>query len=550
MKNNLLKDMCLFVLGSLKEINPKENFTGLFSNWKNDLMAGITVAFIALPLALAFGVGSGLGPLSGLWGAIAGGLFGSLFGGSRIGVSGPTGPKMAQLAMIMIGYKLADGSPDIFYAFSIIFLSGVILIGLSFLRVGKLIYFTPYSVIAGFMCGIGVLVIILEIDPFLGLPNAKSVMEVIHTIPTILDKLKPHSFALSLGTFSLLYVYPKMAKKFFPKLAMIPSTLVALLLGSLVANFFHLDVDFIGEIPMGLPELLIPDYSKFEFGKYFYPALSLSGLAVFDSLLTCLVNDNLSGETHNSNRELFGQGVANMVAGVTGGLTTATATMRSVALYQSGGRTPLASFVHGLVLFSIAVFLGPVAAKIPLPCLAAILMKVGIDIIDYRVIPIVHRLPKSDLIVFLTVFVVTVVEDLLVAMGIGMAIACFRFVQEISRIYDIQNEQSEKDVEVKNNVITLKPQGPLFFGGVKKLNDKLALIKGPRKVIIDLREVNFIDLSGAFAIDDAIETLHKMGCSVEIIDPNKEIKNVLESLKLYEKWNTRLSLSAASNINY
>ncbi len=532
------KELFEFIKDSLKEINPKENFTGIFSNWKKDIMAGVTVAFIALPLALAFGVGSGLGPMSGLWGAIAGGLIGSLFGGSRIGVSGPTGPKMAQLAVIMIGYQLASGQPDIGFAFTIIFLSGVILAALSFLKVGRLIYYTPYSVIAGFMCGIGVLVIILELDPLLGLPNAKSVMEVVKTLPYALSHFKPHSLELSLGTLALLFLYPQITKR-VSFLRGVPSTLFALIVGSLFANLVGLSVDYIGEIPVGLPELTLPDFSKYSFSQYFLPALSLAGLAVFDSLLTCLVNDNLSGEKHNSDRELFGQGLANMTAGMIGGLTTATATMRSVALYKSGGRTVLASFTHGVVLLAIAVFLGPIAGKIPLPCLAAILLKVGIDIIDYRVLPVVHRLPLSDLIVFLTVFIVTVVEDLLVAMGIGMALACFRFVQEITKVYryELEKNVNENDIEeISKGHVSFSPKGPLFFGSVQKINDALNSVQGKNLIRIDLSQVVFIDLSGAFALDDAIENFRRNGIDVEVYSPNPEINKVLSSLNLYKKW--------------
>ncbi len=526
-----------FFKDSLEQVNPRENFKGIFSNWRKDLLAGVTVAFIALPLALAFGVGSGLGAMSGLWGAIAGGLIGSLFGGSRIGVSGPTGPKMAQLAVIMIGYQLASGAPDITFAFTIIFLSGVILVALSFLKVGRLIYYTPYSVIAGFMCGIGVLVIILELDPLLGLPNAKNVMDVLKGLPYAITHFRPHSVELSLGTLALLFAYPKISKR-ISFLRGIPGTLLALVVGSLVANFFGLDVDFIGNIPVGLPELHMPSFTSYTFSDYLLPSLSLAGLAVFDSLLTCLVNDNLSNDKHNSDRELFGQGLANIFAGLIGGLTTATATMRSVALFKSGGRTVFASFVHGLVLLAIAVFLGPVAAKIPLPCLAAILFKVGVDIIDYRVVPIAHKLPVSDLIVFITVLVVTVVEDLLVAMGIGMALACFRFVQEITKVYkyELDKDSNTEELSERDGNVTFSPKGPLFFGSVQKINNVLSGVSNQKSILIDLSNVVFIDLSGAFALDDAVKNFRERGVVVEIYSPKGEVNKVLENLNLYKKW--------------
>jgi SulP family sulfate permease len=530
----IVKDIYYFLLESINKINPRDNFNGLFSNWKPDIMAGITVAFIALPLALAFGVGSGLGASAGLWGAVAGGLFGSILGGSRIGVSGPTGPKMAQLAVIMASFTLADGSPDAIFAFTIILLSGLLLMGLSMLRISQLIYYTPYSVIAGFMCGIGVLVMILEIEPFLGVEGGKSVKEVIDTLPAAVTHINFESLFLSTSTLVLLFLYPKLSKRYSP-LQKIPSTLVALFFFSILANVIGMNVQYIGEIPVGLPNIVLPDFTKYEFSQYLFPAISLAGLAVFDSLLTCLVNDNLTGDKHNSDREVFGQGVANVAAGLLGGLTTATATMRSVAIHQSGGKTRLASFVHGLVLLAIALFLGPIAAMIPIPVLAGILFKVGIDILDYRVLNIVHKLPFSDLIVFATVLLVTVFDDLLVAMGIGMALACFRFVQEISSIYKVQSSVPATE-KLDDGILRITPSGPLFFGSVRSLSDELGKSDGSKKVEIDLSQVVFVDLSGAFALDDAISQLKQKGTEITIKPGNEVVQGTLSKLKLVERW--------------
>ncbi len=534
-RRGVLADLGRFLWGSLKEVSPKKNFVGLFSNWKIDIMAGITVAFIALPLALAFGVGSGLGASAGLWGAVCGGIIGSLFGGSRIGVSGPTGPKMAQLAVIMTSFTLADGSPDAVFAFTIIALSGLMLVGLSLLRVSQLIYYTPYSVIAGFMCGIGVLVMILEINPFLGVDGAGSVEAVIEGLPYTFTHINPGSVFLSLGTLLLLLAYPRITKA-IPPLSKIPGTLVGLIIFTVVANLLQMDVQYIGSIPMGLPALYFPDFSKYDLGAYIGPAASLAGLAVFDSLLTCLVNDNLSGDKHSPDREVFGQGLANMAAGLVGGLTTATATMRSVALYQSGGRTPFASFVHGAVLLAIALFLGPIAALIPIPVLAGILFKVGIDILDYRVLNIVHRLPASDMIVFTTVLLVTVFHDLLVAMGIGMALACFRFVQEMANVYQQHQHISKPEPELQTDVVRFAPSGPLFFGSIRGLMEPLESLSQSQSVLIDLSNVVFIDLSGAFALDDAITKLKENGVSVSVAPGNSNVNRTLKKLDLFDSW--------------
>jgi sulfate permease, SulP family len=280
---------------SLHEINPWNNIKIMHTNIGQDILAGMVVAIIALPLALAFGVGSGLGAITGLWGAIAGGIIGGLFGGCRFGVSGPTGPKMAQLAMIMVGFRLASGEPDLSAAFAIIFFSGVILITISLMGISKLIYFVPYSVVAGFMCGIGVIVMILEFDSFFGYPAPHSVMDGLYDIPNAIMHYKSQALMVSIPTLAILFIWPRIAKM-MPKLEIVPAPLLALLAGTTIANMGNFNIEYIGTIPTGFPDLYWPDWSKF--GDYFAPAAGLAGLAVFDSLLTCIVADNMTGEKH------------------------------------------------------------------------------------------------------------------------------------------------------------------------------------------------------------------------------------------------------------
>ncbi|MFT4579690.1 MAG: SulP family sulfate permease [Nitrospinales bacterium] len=523
---------------SLKEINPWENIKIMHTNIGQDILAGMVVAIIALPLALAFGVGSGLGAITGLWGAIAGGIIGGLFGGCRVGVSGPTGPKMAQLALIMVGFRLASGEPDLTAAFAIIFFSGIILIGISLMGISKLIYFVPYSVVAGFMCGIGVIVMILEFDSFFGYPAPHSVMEGIYDIPNALMHFKSEALMVSVPTLVILFVWPR-AVKMVPKLEILPAPLLALLTGTAIANMNSFNIEYIGTIPTGFPELYWPDWSKF--GDYFGPAAGLAGLAVFDSLLTCIVADNMTGVKHSSDRESFGQGLANCAAGLVGGLTTATATMRTVANIQSGGKTPLSSIVHGLVLLALVLGLGPYAEKIPMACLAAILFKVGIDILDYRILPVLHHLPLTDMIVFWTVLIITIVEDLLVAMAVGIVLAFFRFILEISRIYKTNLNYLENDVtkdlldeDLKQQVKILRPRGPMFFGAVKQLEDIYAEAEEHSTLIIKLKDVSMIDLSGAYALEDLIAKAKKNGKNVLICSAPPHIMKVLKSVKVLD----------------
>lgn len=525
------------VFDGLKEVNPWPNIRMMRTNIVPDIMAGIVVAIIALPLALAFGVGSGLGAVTGIWGAVAGGIIGGIFGGSRVGVSGPTGPKMVQLAAIMVGYRLASGEPDLTIAFSIIFFSGVILVVLSFMKVSKLIYFTPYSVVAGFMCGIGVIVMLLEFDSFLGLPAPHSVIEALSDIPKAITHADPNALFVSIPSLTILFLWPSIGKK-IPFLKRFPSPLIALLIGTSIANGFNLEIEYIGHIPRGLPTIYLPDFALF--GDLFVPALSLAGLAVFDSLLTCIVADHMIGEKHSSDRETFGQGLANMTAGIIGGLTTATATMRTVANIQSGGKTPLASVVHGLILMALVLGLGFLAENIPMACLAAILIKVGIDILDYRILPVLHRLPPTDMIVFWVVLVVTIVEDLLVAMVVGVVLAFFRFVQEVSKSYKHQVvfldsvESNLISDEVRNKIKVLKPQGPLFFGSIEPLGETYQKAKDHSILVIDLKDVTMIDLSGAYALEDLILQAQEDGKEIFICNASPQIDKILRSVKIIE----------------
>jgi SulP family sulfate permease len=523
---------------SLGEINPWHNIKIMHTNIGQDVLAGIVVAIIALPLALAFGVGSGLGAITGLWGAIAGGIIGGLFGGCRVGVSGPTGPKMAQLAMIMVGFRLASGEPDLSAAFAIIFFSGVILIGISLMGISKLIYYVPYSVVAGFMCGIGVIVMILEFAPFLGYPHPKSVMDGLNDIPNALMHFKSQALMVAIPTLAILFIWPRLVKM-IPKLEIIPAPLIALLAGTTIANMGNFTIEYIGTIPTGFPDLYWPDWSKF--GDYLVPAAGLAGLAVFDSLLTCIVADNMTGIKHSSDRESFGQGLANCAAGLVGGLTTATATMRTVANIQSGGKTPLSSVVHGLVLLALVLGLGPYAEDIPMACLAAILFKVGIDILDYRILPILHRLPLTDMIVFWTVLIITIVEDLLVAMVVGIVLAFFRFVIEISRVYKTELTYVENDSipsllndDMKHKVKVLRPQGPMFFGAVKQLEDIYGNAEPHETLIIKLKDVSMVDLSGAYALEDLIDKAKNNGKNVLICDAPSHVMKVLNSVKVLD----------------
>ena len=542
-----MKRILFFLKSSLEEIDPRSNFLSLSTNVKGDILAGITVGIIALPLALAFGEISQLGPIAGIWGAIAGGLIGGLFGGCLVGVSGPTAPKAAQIAAFMSFFVIGElNNPDLVAAFSIIFLSGLILVGISLLKISRFIHYTPYPVIAGFMCGIGVIVILTQINAFVGLGAEANLHNVVLNIKYTFQNYNSDALIVSIPCLITLFMWSRITKKIV-RLATIPSPLAALILGTSIAYIMNLNIPYIGD-KMGsatdgrIFSFYIPDFSRFT--EFFLPALALAALAVLDSLLSCKVADNLTSTRHSSDRETFGQGMANMVAGLFGGVTTATATMRTVANIKFGAKTPLASIVHGLTLLAILLGLGSFVAIIPTACLAAILFKVGIEIMDYRIIPVLKKLPISDLLVFMIVLLVTVFEDLMVAIAIGTIFALFSSRYELRSIFNFNSsdlvgglngtEFAPKNLDLnqldKLPVKILRPQESLFFGTIEPMIEAYSATDEHEILIVDLSNVLMIDLTGAYALEDLIKNTMKKNTEVLITGMDPKIEKTLVGL--------------------
>ena len=539
-----------YIKAVLSEISPRTNITSLSKNIKGDIIAGITVGIIALPLALAFGEISQLGPIAGVWGAITGGIVGGFFGGCLFGVSGPTAPKAAQIAAYMSFFVIGStNDPDLVAAFSIIFLSGIILVIISFARISHFIHYTPYPVVAGFMCGIGVIVILTQINAFVGLEVKKSIHDVIVNLSNTINNANIEALYVSLPSLAILFLWPLLGKK-YSILNKIPAPLTALLVGTCVAQIFNLNIPYIGDKMSNTDanqifSIYLPDLSRTI--SFISPAFALAALAVLDSLLSCKVADNITGKRHSSDRETFGQGMANIAAGLLGGVTTATATMRTVANIKFGGKTPLASIVHGLTLIAVLLGLGFLVAKIPAACLAAILFKVGIEILDYRIIPVINKLPTKDLIIFCMVLFITVYEDLMVAITIGVIFAVLSSMKDLKNIFkeknvfafvDFSDSDYAKALDTNkmnhSNIKILKLKGSLFFGSVEKLIKSYNRIPNGSHVIIDMKEVSNIDLSGIFGLEDLIKLSQRQNRNVTITNTNEEIRNSLIALKFVE----------------
>ena len=539
-----------YIKAVFNEISPRANITSLSKNIKGDTVAGITVGIIALPLALAFGEISQLGPIAGVWGAIAGGIIGGFFGGCLVGVSGPTAPKAAQIAAYMSFFVIGNtNDPDLVAAFSIIFLSGIILIIISFARISHFIHYTPYPVVAGFMCGIGIIVILTQLNAFVGLEVKKSIHDVIINLSDTINNANIEAVYVSLPSLSILFLWPFLGKR-YSILSKVPAPLTALMVGTCVAQVFNLNIPYIGD-KMGntnanqIFSIYLPDLSRTI--SFISPAFALAALAILDSLLSCKVADNITGKRHSSDRETFGQGMANIAAGLFGGVTTATATMRTVANIKFGGKTPLASIVHGLTLLAVLLGLGSLVAKIPNACLAAILFKVGIEILDYRIIPVINKLPIKDLIIFCLVLFVTVYEDLMIAITIGVIFAVLSSMKELKNIFNGENIYTSIDFfdsdyakslnaneNNHSNINILIPKGSLFFGSVEKLIKSFNQIPNDNPVIIDMKEVTNVDLSGIFGLEDLVKLSQSKNRKVATTNVNEEISNNLAALKFVE----------------
>ncbi len=493
---------------------------------KGDFFGGITAGIVALPLALAFGVQSGLGAAAGLYGAIFLGLFAAIGGGTPSQISGPTGPMTVVTAATISSFLLATG--DIAGALGAILacfiLAGILQVLMGVLRIGSLIKYIPYPVISGFMSGIGVIIILLQLFPALGQASPKTTLDVVKEIVPALQQVNTWAFIYCAVTILIIYTFPKITKA-------VPSTLVALLIVTVLSVVLGHNVPVIGEIPTGFPSLQLSELANIQPNLYsliIQAAITLAALGAIDSLLTSVVADNVTKTRHNSNRELIGQGIGNSVAGLFGGIPGAGATMRTLVNIRSGGRNRISGVIHAVVLLIILLGAGKYAALIPKAVLAGILITVGIGILDYKGFRHLRKVPRSDVAIMFIVLFVTVFLDLLVAVGIGMVMASVLFMKKmgdfaadkakLSPLSDHMEDTEWTDESMpdsmKSNVLVKHIDGPLFFGFATAFSEIIGRATDIRYVIIRMEKVPFVDQTGLYALEDSILALEQKGIDV------------------------------------
>ena len=393
-------------------------------SFKGDLFGGITAAVVGLPVALAFGEASGLGALAGIYGAIAVGFFAAVFGGTRSQISGPTGPMAVAMAVVVTLH--AD---NLAAAFTIVIMAGLFQVLLGLVGIGRFIAFTPYSVISGFMSGIGIIIILLQTLPFMGMPVAEGgPIGAIKGWGEGIANFNTAAFAIAAVTLAVGILWPARLRR------ILPPTLVALGVGTMMGVLWLTDVPVIGLVPTGLPTPQLPDLSPNILAGAITPALTIAMLGSIDSLLTSLIADSMTRTQHKANRELIGQGIGNMAAGFLGGLPGAGATMGTVINIRAGGRTQVSGVIRAGILLTLVLGLAKYVEVIPHACLAGILLKVGWDIIDWRFLRRIVQVQREHLLVMALTLLLTVFVDLVTAVAIGLIAAGMATSRQFERL--------------------------------------------------------------------------------------------------------------------
>nr|WP_255592493.1 SulP family inorganic anion transporter [Bordetella sp. BOR01] len=509
---------------------------GLFQrqHWLPNIVSGIIVGVVALPLAMAFAIASGVKPEQGLYTAIVAGLLVAMFGGSRLQIAGPTGAFIVILAAVVAehgvgGLQIAT------------LMAGVILLLLGVARLGAVIKFIPAPVIVGFTAGIGVIIWVGQWKDFFGLPGvtAAHFHEKLWQLVQALPHLHLATTALAVGSLALLILSARV-----PYLKRVPGPLVALVVATALQAVFRFDgVATIGSafggVPQGLPSWQWPDVTLSRVIELIGPAFAIAMLGAIESLLSAVVADGMAGTRHQSNQELIGQGIANIVAPLFGGIAATGAIARTATNIRNGGTSPLAGMVHAATLLAIVVLLAPLAENVPLAALAAILFVVAWNMSDVRhFAKMLRRAPRADVVILLVTFLLTVFADLVVAVNIGVILATLHFLRRMAASVGVQPVEGDElryelaasgMTELPEGVLVFTVEGPLFFAAVENFEHALACTRSdPRVLVIRLRRVPFIDVTGLQMLEEVIARLHRRGVRVLLAEANARVRGKLQ----------------------
>jgi len=502
----------------------------------SDVVAGLIVAIIALPLSIALAIASGVSPEKGLYTAIVAGFVISFLGGSNVNISGPT----AAFATIVAGIVMEFGTGGLVIA---TLMAGLMLILMGVLRFGSLIKYIPYTITTGFTSGIAVTIVIGQLKDFMGLSfpagtHAVETMEKLTAVAGSIATINWQAVLVGLIGLAILIVWPKISKK-------IPGSLIAVLVGVIIVKAFNMEVNTIGdlyEISRQAPTFSLPAFDFNTVRGLIPSAFTIAILAAIESLLSCVVSDGMIGDKHNSNTELIAQGVGNICSGLFGGIPATGAIARTAANVKNGGRSPVAGMVHAAILLLILLVLMPYAAWIPMPIIAAILFMVAYNMSEWRhFVDICKTAPKSDILVLVLTFVLTVVFDLVVAIEIGLLITVILFMKRMADVTNIRTWE-KSDAEDENGRLKAIPEGtqvfdiegPLFFATTDKFA-ALSVAEGTKVVILRMRSIPAMDVSALRSLASMQKQCHKKGVTMLFSHVNEQPMSVMKKSGLYEK---------------
>jgi sulfate permease, SulP family len=504
--------------------------------WPRNIIAGVIVGVVALPLAMAFAIASGAKPEQGIYTAIVAGLLTSTLGGTRAQISGPTGAFIVILAGISGTYGI-DGLQIA------TLMAGIILVLFGIARLGSIIKFIPDPVIAGFTAGIGVIIWVGQWKDFFGLPVNPTghFHEKLWTLLHSLPQLHEATTALAVMSLCILLIIPRV-----PALKRVPAPLIALLVASAVQGVFKFEgVATIGTafggIPRGLPSLHLPALTFSRFLELVAPAFTVAMLGAIESLLSAVVADGMAGTKHDSNQELIGQGIANIASPLFGGFAATGAIARTATNIRNGGNSPLAGIVHAITLILVLVIFAPLAVNIPLAVLAAILFIVAWNMSEARhFVRMTRRAPAADVVILLVTFCLTVFVDLVVAVNIGVILATLHFLRRMSASVTLQQHSDEEvrtefEVTPPPGVAVYSLEGPFFFGAAENFERALASSQtDPRAVILRLKRVPFIDITGLQTLEEVIADLQRRKVRVLITEANERVHRKMQRAGVLE----------------
>ena len=514
-------------------------------NLRGDVLGGLTAAIVSLPIALAFGVASGAGAEAGLYGAILVGLFAATFGGTPTLISEPTGPMTVIMTAVLTTMMAANPEQGLAMSFTVVMIAGLFQILMGMLKLGKYITLMPYSVISGFMSGIGIILILLQIAPFLGQASPPGgVAQTLFQLPGLIYNIKPQETLLGLLTLGILFFTPKAWSRF------VPAQLIALILGTLIAMTLFADANIrkIGEISLGLPSIHWPTFTHNQLTTMILNGMVLGTLGCIDSLLTSVIADRLTRHEHKSDHELVGQGVGNVISGFFGGLPGAGATMGTIVNIESGAKSALSGVVRALALLVIVLGAAPLTQPIPLAVLAGIALKVGVNILDWSFVKRAHKVSWHAALIMYGVMLLTVFVDLIVAVGLGIFIANILTIEQLSTlqksnvraISDADNDIALTDEEkqlldsASGRVLLVYLSGPMIFGVSQAIDRQHNNIQQYQSVVLDLSDVPLIDTTISLTIENTIRDAVNSMRRVFIVKPRDQAKKSLERLGVFE----------------